>query len=83
MFSSPSDANQRRSERLTAEQEKSIARHIRKGEKIALDAISELEMAQEILQRKPERVERTRAGAVDRLEGAVEAVWRESKRIQG
>ena len=46
MFSSLSDANQRRSERLTAEQEKSIARYIRKGEKIALEAISELEMAQ-------------------------------------
>jgi len=83
MFSSLSDANQRRSERLTAEQEKSIARYIRKGEKIALEAISELEMAQEILQRKPERVERTRAGAVDRLEGAVEAVWRESKKNPG
>ena len=83
MFSSLSDANQRRSERLTAEQEKSIARHIRKGETIALDAIAELEMAQEILQRKPERVERTRAGAVDRLEGAVEAVWRESKKNPG
>ena len=37
-------------------------------------------MAEEILQKKPDRAERTRAGAVDRLEAAVEAIWKEYRK---
>ncbi len=69
----------RRSERLTADQEKDIAREIRAAEAAARDAIEGNELAESILQRRPDREERTRAGAVDRLESAVEAVWRAAK----
>ena len=69
----------RRSERLTADQEKEIARAIRDAEKAAREAIDSNDLAQEILQRRPDRAERTRAGAVDRLESAVEAVWKAAK----
>jgi RNA polymerase sigma factor (sigma-70 family) len=60
-----------RSERLTADEEKDMARAIRRAETGARDAIQEVDEALEILNRKPERAERTRAGAVDRLEEAV------------
>jgi RNA polymerase nonessential primary-like sigma factor len=63
-----------RSERLTAEEEKAIAREIRKAEQSAREAIAGIEEAEDILSRRPERAERTRAGAVDRLEEAVLAV---------
>jgi len=68
----------RGSERLTADEEKDMARRIHAAESAALSAIEDLEMAQEILQKKPDRAERTRAGAVDRLEAAVEAVWKQA-----
>ncbi|MFT7519870.1 MAG: RNA polymerase sigma factor (sigma-70 family) [Kiritimatiellia bacterium] len=75
-----SDTIRRRvSERLTADQEKDIARLIRGAENAAKQAIDGIEHADTILMRKPDRAERTRAGAVDRLEAAVEAVWKESK----
>ena len=63
-----------RSERLTADQEKEMARQIRSAEESAKSAITALDMASEILNRRPERAERTRAGAVDRLEEAVQTV---------
>ncbi|MEZ4239678.1 MAG: sigma-70 family RNA polymerase sigma factor [Myxococcota bacterium] len=69
----------RKSERLTAEEEKDIARAIRRAEDAAREGISHHEAAQEILKRRPDRAERTRAGAVDRLEAAVEAVWKAGK----
>ncbi len=72
-------SRRRQSERLTAEQEKAIARDIRAAEKAARDAIDGIEIAMEILTRRPDRAERTRAGAVDRLEAAVEAVFKASK----
>lgn len=72
-------SKQKRSERLTADQEKDIARAIRKAENRARDAIKGIQKAEHIIGKKPDRAERTRAGAVDRLEAAVEAVWRESK----
>ena len=62
------------SERLTAEDEKSMARDIRKAEQIAREAIAGYDIAENILRRRPDRAERTRAGAVDRLEEAVKAV---------
>ena len=80
MLTSLSSDNRRKaSERLTAEQEKAIARDIRRAENRARDAIRGLEAAEDILSKRPERAERTRAGAVDRLESAVEAVWKISK----
>jgi len=72
-------AARKRSERLTAEEEKDIARAIRKAETRAREAVRGLTRAETIIGRRPERAERTRAGAVDRLEAAVEAIWKESK----
>ncbi|MEQ1503278.1 MAG: sigma-70 family RNA polymerase sigma factor [Myxococcota bacterium] len=69
----------RKSERLTADEEKDIARAIRRAEDAARQAISAHVAADSILKRRPDRAERTRAGAVDRLEAAVEAVWRAGK----
>ena len=74
-----SDSTRKRSERLSAEEEKDIARAIRMAENSAKEAIDALEVAQDIIQKKPDRAERTRAGAVDRLEAAVEAVWKASQ----
>jgi RNA polymerase nonessential primary-like sigma factor len=62
------------SERLTAEQEKSMARSIRRAEQIAREAVAGIREADVILMRRPDRAERTRAGAVDRLEEAVKVV---------
>ena len=70
---------QTRGERLTAEQEKAMARRIRAAEQRALDSIRGLPVADEQLGRKPKRAERTRAGWVDRLEAAVNAVWKEHR----
>ncbi|MBX2803616.1 MAG: sigma-70 family RNA polymerase sigma factor [Myxococcales bacterium] len=69
----------RRSERLTADEEKDIARAIHAAESAAREAIEGNEHAQSILTQRPDRTERTRAGAVDRLEAAVEAVWKAGK----
>ena len=52
-----------RSERLTAEEEKDMARRIRRAEEAAREAIREVPAAQAIVGRRPERAERTRAGA--------------------
>jgi len=68
-----------RSERMTADQEKEIAHEIRAAESTAREAVDGLEIADEILTKRPDRAERTRAGAVDRLEAAVEAVYKASK----
>ncbi|MCB9796945.1 MAG: RNA polymerase sigma factor RpoD/SigA [Alphaproteobacteria bacterium] len=63
-----------RSERLTAEQEKDMARRIRRAEQAAREAIDDIGAATDIINRRPERAERTRAGAVSRLEEAVMAI---------
>ena len=73
------DQRRKVSERLTAEEEKVLARRIRAAEDRAREAIDGVMEAVEIIGRTPERAERTRAGEVDRLEEAVEAVWRMSK----
>jgi RNA polymerase nonessential primary-like sigma factor len=70
---------ERDTERLTASQEKQIARQIRAAEKRSRDAIRGIEEAEVELKRRPNRAERTRAGMVDRLEAAVEAAWRAGK----
>lgn len=73
------DTRKKTSERLTAEEEKVLARRIRVAEDRAREAVELVDVAQDIIGRTPERAERTRAGAVDRLEEAVESVWRASK----
>ncbi len=77
---SASDGARRRSERLTAEEEKAIAREIRKAEQGAREAVAGIDAAENILRRRPDRAERTRAGAVDRLEEAVRAVTRVARK---
>jgi len=70
----PSSSESGPSERLTAEDEKHMARKIREAEQTAREAIAGYDIAENILRRRPDRAERTRAGAVDRLEEAVKAV---------
>lgn len=66
----------KRSERLTAEEEKDLARMIHVAEARSRNAVANLDIAKEHLEQSPERIERTRAGEVDRLEAAVDAVWK-------
>jgi RNA polymerase sigma factor (sigma-70 family) len=68
------------SERLTAEEEKQMAREIRKAEQEAREAVAGIDEADSILMRRPDRAERTRAGAVDRLEEAVKATIKASRK---
>lgn len=70
---------QRKSERLTAMEEKQLARKIRAAEFRAREAIRDVPMAETELAKQPKRVERTRAGEVDRLESAIEATWKASR----
>lgn len=69
----------RKYERLTPDEEKDLARQIHAAEARARDRLRGLEVAQGILQVAPRRQERTRAGSVDRLDAAIEAVWKASK----
>ena len=73
------ERRRKKSLRLNADEEKDIARQIRSAENAALEALTGIHSASEILQQRPERVERTRAGAVDRLEEAVEETWKRSR----
>ena len=59
--------------RFTAEQERDIALDICAAEARALEAVRDISVAQEELTRRPKRAERTKAGAVERLEAAVRA----------
>ena len=80
---STSDSARRRSERLTAEEEKSIARQIRQAEQAAREAVAGVDVAENVLRRRPDRAERTRAGAVDRLEEAIRKVDQAARRDDG
>lgn len=64
-----------KSVRLNAEEEQELALAARRAEQKALEAVTTVAGADEILERIPRREERTRAGAMDRLEEAVEMVW--------
>ncbi|MEL6346478.1 MAG: sigma-70 family RNA polymerase sigma factor [Myxococcota bacterium] len=68
------------SERLTADEEKAMARRIRQAEQIAREAVAGIQEADDILMRRPDRAERTRAGAVDRLEEAVKIVMKAARK---
>ncbi len=59
--------------RFTAEQEQDIARDIHNAEQRALAAVASISAAADILQQQPKRAERTKAGAIERLEQAVRA----------
>jgi RNA polymerase nonessential primary-like sigma factor len=60
-------------------EEKQLARKIRAAEFRAREAIRNVPMAETELAKQPKRVERTRAGEVDRLESAIEATWKASR----
>jgi RNA polymerase primary sigma factor len=60
--------------RITAEEESRIAREIRAAEQAARAEIAGFDTAEEIVRQQPSRSERTRAGSVDRLIQAVEAM---------
>ncbi len=74
------DSGEGVNERLTAEEEKAMARRIRRAEQTAREAVAGIKDADDILMRRPDRAERTRAGAVDRLEEAVKAVQRAARK---
>ena len=59
--------------RFTADQERDIALDICAAEERALEAVRGITVAEEELTRRPKRTERTKAGAVERLEAAVRA----------
>ena len=65
--------------RFDAEQEPQVGRSIRMAEMRTRDALFGLEEAEAILRARPKREERTRAGAVDRLEQAVMMVRNRAK----
>lgn len=69
----------RRSTRLTAQEECDLTRQIHAAEDRALDVLEGDEVAEGILHRSSNRQERTRAGAVDRLEEAVDDLWDRSR----
>ena len=71
------------SERLTAEQEREMARNIREAEVKAREAVQGIPEAASILTRRPDRAERTRAGAVDRLEESVRTVQLAARKDPG
>src|SRR5690349_6201902 len=58
-FSLMDSAKKRVSERLTAEEEKDIARAIRRAEVDSKEQIKGIHIADDILKRKPDRAERT------------------------
>ena len=60
--------------RLTAEEEQALAVAAQEAESNALDAILDIPSVAHILDRVPKREERTRAGAVNRLEEAIESL---------
>ena len=65
----------RRRERLTADEEKDIAYRILDAERAALAVVETVEGPAAVLQETTGREERTRAGAVDRLERAIDLLW--------
>ncbi len=66
-------------ERLNADQEKEMATKIRNCEEEAIIILNKIPETFEILDKRPERVERTRAGKVERLHNAINEVQTMSK----
>ncbi len=68
--------------RFDAEQEQEVGRAIRMAEMSAREAVAGFDVAEDILRARPKREERTRAGAVDRLEEAVFAIKHEARQTR-
>ncbi len=68
--------------RFDAEQEQEVGRAIRMAEMSAREVLAGFDVAEDILRARPKREERTRAGAVDRLEEAVLALKNTAKRTK-
>jgi RNA polymerase sigma factor (sigma-70 family) len=68
--------------RFDADEEKKTGRAIRMAEMKTREVLAGIESAEAILRARPKREERTRAGAVDRLEQAVLSVRGEARRTQ-
>lgn len=66
--------------RMSVEEERDLARRIRAAERLAREAVAGLDFAEAIIHCRPKRTERTKAGAVARLEQAVQAVVERSRR---
>ncbi|NOY26301.1 MAG: sigma-70 family RNA polymerase sigma factor [Oligoflexia bacterium] len=60
--------------RLTAIEEAELGREIRGAERAAREAVAGWDQAERILLQRPSRAERTRGGAIKRLEEAIEAL---------
>lgn len=69
-----SDIFRVRAQALSADEEKELGRSILSCEREARRVVRDIPLAEEILSRKSKRPERTRAGRVDRLLEAIEAV---------
>jgi RNA polymerase nonessential primary-like sigma factor len=67
--------------RLNAEEEKDMATEIRDLEDKAYGLLEVHEDLRDILEKRPEREERTRAGRVDRLHKAIKEVTKQSKSV--
>ena len=66
--------------RFDGDQERDVARDIREAEHRAREALSGFDEAEAILRHRPKREERTRAGAVDRLQQAVVTIQMEARK---
>ena len=66
--------------RWSAEEERAVAWGIRDAERRAREAVAGVDLAETILRTRPTRTERTRAGSIERLEQAIQAVCEASKR---
>ncbi len=65
--------------RLNAEEEKEMATIIRDLENKAYGVLEKYDDLREILEKRPEREERTRAGRVDRLHSAIKAIQKQAR----
>ena len=68
--------------RFDADQERNTGRAIRMAEMKTREVLAGIDSAEAILRARPKREERTRAGAIDRLEQAVLSVRSEARRTR-
>jgi len=68
--------------RYDGDQERDVAREIRDAEHKVRDALCGIDAAEDILRQRPKREERTRAGAVDRLQQAVLTIQTEARKTK-
>jgi RNA polymerase primary sigma factor len=68
--------------RFDSEKEQEVGRAIRMAEMSTREVLAGFDVAETILRARPKREERTRAGAVDRLEEAVMALRTTAKQLQ-